>query len=203
MRSFELIRMRYLLVVAILFAAMAASACSDEGGGLLGPPDESDAAKELIEAANKDLLKIRASYKANEGKRQEIKNALESDNEAEVKRIAQEVVELINEGTNDGNNALDKIREAEDMKINNDFKDYLRLKEEALKKQLEAFEQYRQAARTLRDNYDPKNAQNHAKVKQDFEQRSERYRELMEKARDNSSEANDLYKETVRRKNAK
>ena len=203
MRSVYLIKTRYLLAVAILLMSMLLSACSDEGGGLLGPVDETDAAGKIVEEANKELLKIRSLYKANENKRQEIKTALETDNETEVKRIAQEVVELINEGTNNGNTALDKIRDAEDMKINNDFKDYLRLKEEALKKQLEAFEQYRQAARTLRDNYDPKNVQNHAKVKQDFEQRSERYRELMEKARDNSSEANDLYKETVRRKNAK
>lgn len=198
-----LIDKRKMCFVAILLAAIMASACGDSGGGILGPVDETDKAAALVEDANRDLLKIRTSYKANENKRQEIKAALETDNQAEVKRIAQDVVELINNGTNDGNSALDKIRDALDMQINNDFKDYLRLKEEALIKQLEAFEQYRQAARTLRDNYDPKNDQNRGKVKQDFEQRSERYRELMEKARDNSSEANELYKETVRRKAGK
>lgn len=176
-----------------------AASCKSSGGGLLGPVDETAEAAKLIEAANQDLHKIRVLYKANEGKRQELKAALEANNEVEVKRISADVVQLINEGTNDGNSALDKIREAQDMQINSDFAEYLRLKEEAIKKQLEAFEQYRQAARSLRDNYDPKNAQSRETVKTDFEQRSERYRELMEKARDHSSEANELYKESVRR----
>ncbi len=187
---------------ALWFAILAmtfAASCKSSGGGLLGPVDETAEAAKLIEAANQDLHKIRVLYKANEGKRQELKAALEANNEVEVKRISADVVQLINEGTNDGNSALDKIREAQDMQINSDFAEYLRLKEEAIKKQLEAFEQYRQAARSLRDNYDPKNAQSRETVKTDFEQRSERYRELMEKARDHSSEANELYKESVRK----
>ena len=182
-----------------IFAMTFAASCKSSGGGLLGPVDETAEAAKLIQAANQDLHKIRVLYKANEGKRQELKAALEANNEAEVKKISADVVQLINEGTNDGNTALDKIREAQDMQINSDFEEYLRLKEEAIKKQLEAFEQYRQAARSLRDNYDPKNAQSRETVKLDFEQRSERYRELMEKARDHSSEANELYKESVRR----
>ena len=35
------------------------------------------------------------------------------------------------------------------MNVNDDYKEYLRLKEMALAKQVEAFEQYRQAARAL------------------------------------------------------
>lgn len=66
-------------------------------------------------------------------------------------------------------------------------------------KQMEAFEQYRQAARTLRDNYDPKNAQQRDKVKADFTTRSENYQKIMEKARDYSNQANELYKDALRR----
>ena len=68
---------------------------------------------------------------------------------------------------------------------------------------MEAFEQYRQAARTLRDNYDPKNTQQRDKVKADFDQRSENYQKLMEKARDYSNQANELYKDTLRNNNNK
>ncbi|MCV4678050.1 hypothetical protein OFC08_34805, partial [Escherichia coli] len=68
-----------------------------------------------------------------------------------------------------------------------------------LSKQVEAFEQYRQAARSLRDNYDPKNDKLRAKVKEEFEQRSDNYRALMEKARDYSSQANELAREAIRR----
>jgi hypothetical protein len=95
--------------------------------------------------------------------------------------------------------AIDKIQRAQDMNVNADYKEYLRLKESALSKQVEAFEQYRQAARALRDNYDPKNDQLRAKVKTEFEERSDKYRELMEKARDYSSEANELAKDALRK----
>ena len=186
------------ITVAVFVIAAFFFASCKSSGGLLGPLDETAAAGKIVEEANAELKKIRELYDRNEDKRQELKSALETDNEAEVKKISTEVVQLINEGTNLGNTALDKIREAQEMQINDQYKEYLRLKEEALKKQLEAFAQYHQAARILRDNYDPKNAQNRDKVKAEFETRSERYRELMEKARDHSSEANELYKDTVR-----
>lgn len=190
---------RGIAAAVVLCTSIFLAGCkSSSSGGLLGPADETAAAGKIVEDGNAELKKIRELYDRNEDKRQELKAALETDNEAEVKRISTEVVQLINEGTNLGNTALDKIREAQEMQINDQYKEYLRLKEEALKKQLEAFAQYHQAARILRDNYDPKNAQNRDKVKAEFETRSERYRDLMEKARDHSSEANELYKDTVR-----
>lgn len=186
-------------IAAIALAAVLLfSASCKSSGDLLGPADETAEAGKLVEEANVDLKKIRQLYEDNESKRQELKAALETDNEADVKRISTEVVQLINEGTNLGNSAVDKIGQAGDMQINDQYKEYLRLKEDALKKQLEAFAQYHAAARVLRDNYDPKNAQNRDKVKAEFDSRSEKYRELMEKARDHSSEANELYKDTVR-----
>jgi hypothetical protein len=124
---------------------------------------------------------------------------MESDNKEEVKKIADSVVLIINEGFDFGKAAVDKIQQAEDMKINDEYKEYLRLKEAALLKQMEAFEQYRQAARTLRDNYDPKNTQLRDKVKADFDTRSDNYQKLMEKARDYSNQANELYKDTLRK----
>lgn len=194
-RKFSFTTVIFLMAVIIL-----SNSCKSSSSGLLGPVDETAEAAKLVEEANQDLKKIRELYETNEGKRQELKSALETDNEADVKRISTEVVQLINEGTNFGNSAVDKISQAGDMQINDQYKEYLRLKQAALKKQLEAFAQYHAAARVLRDNYDPKNAQNRDKVKAEFDSRSERYRELMEKARDNSSQANELYKETVQQR---
>lgn len=166
---------------------------------ILGPTDETAEAGKMIQEANQDLQKIKVLYKQNEGKREEIKKALESNDAAEVKRITDEVVYIFNDGFDSGRAAVDKIERAQDMSINDDYKEYLRLKEEALKKQMEAFEEYRQAARTLRDNYDPKNVGNREKVKADFTTRSENYRKLMEKARDLSNQANDLAKDALRK----
>ena len=64
---------------------------------------------------------------------------------------------------------------------------------------MNAFEEYRQAARTLRDNYDPKNAAMRDKVKTEFKTRNDNYREKMEKARDKSNQANELAKTAMRK----
>jgi hypothetical protein len=64
---------------------------------------------------------------------------------------------------------------------------------------MEAFENYRQAARSLRDNYDPKNAALRDKVKEEFKTRSENYQKIMESARDYSNRANELAKDVLRR----
>jgi len=191
-----------ILVFLITSAVVCNSGCRSSGGSggfeILSSDETPEAAK-LVQEANAELKKIKVLYDENEDKRQELKNALESDNKEEVKKISDNVVQIINEGFDSGKAAVEKIQQAEDMKINDDYKEYLRLKEAALMKQMEAFEQYRQAARTLRDNYDPKNAQQRDKVKADFTTRSENYQKIMEKARDYSNQANELYKDSLRK----
>jgi hypothetical protein len=152
-----------------------------------------------VNSANQDLTKIKVLYKENEGKREQLKKALEANDAEQVKKISDDVVYLINDGAGFGKSAIDKIAQAQDMNANEDYKEYLRLKEEALKRQLEAFENYRQAARSLRDNYDPKNAQLRDKVKEEFKSRSENYQTIMEKARDFSNQANELAKEALKK----
>lgn len=186
-----------LIIAVFLFSGCITS--GRDGIEIFGPSDETSEAAKIVSEANQDLNRIKILYKENEGKRQELKNALETNNAPEVKRISEDVVQIINEGTNLGTSAVDKIQQAQEMRINDDYREYLRLKEEALKKQLEAFENYRQAARKLRDNYDPKNSQLREKVKAEFDMRSENYRTIMEKARDYSSQANELYKDSLRK----
>ncbi len=166
---------------------------------ILGPVDETEEAGKLVFEANQDLTKIKVLYEKNEGKREELKSAMEKNDAAAAKKIADEVVYLINDGFDFGNVAIKKLQDAQEMNINSEYREYLRLKEEALKLQLDAFENYRQAARTLRDNYDPKNAAMREKVKLEFKSRNDAYREKMEKARDKSNQANELAKEAMRK----
>jgi hypothetical protein len=188
-----------LLFITLAMMIGGCRTSGSSGGFEILSSDETPEAAKLVQEANADLKKIKVLYEENEDKRQQLKNAMESDKKDEVKKVADNVVQIINEGFDFGKSAVEKIQQAEDMKINDDYKEYLRLKESALMKQMEAFEQYRQAARTLRDNYDPKNTQLREKVKADFDQRSDSYQKLMEKARDYSNQANELYKDTVRK----
>lgn len=189
------------LTCAALIAVCLIAGCRSASRGgfeIIGPSDETAEAAQLIVEANEDLKKIKVLYEKNEGKRAEIKNALEADNAEEVRKISDEVVYIINDGFDFGKNAVDKIARAQEMEINDDYREYLRLKEEALRKQMEAFEHYRQAARLLRDNYDPRNTQQRDKVKAEFTSRSENYAKTMEKARELSNHANELAKEAAR-----
>ena len=181
------------------------TACRSEGrsdGPSIFSSDETAEAAQIVASANDDLTKIKVLYKENEGKREEIKKAMEVDDAEKVKKLADDVVYLINDGFDNAKRAIDKIEKAQEMQVNDDYREYLRLKEESLKRELEAFENYRQAARTLRDNYDPKNAAMRDKVKEDFKNRVENYRKLMEEARDYSNRANELAKDALRRQQA-
>lgn len=179
------------------------------GCGLFGPKDETAEAAALVQEANQELQKIKELYDENEGdgekpgKRAQLKQALEANDAEQVRKISDDVVYIIGDGMNYAKSAIEKIQQAQDLNTNDDYKEYLRLKEMALSKQVEAFENYRQAARSLRDNYDPKNEALRAKVKIEFEDRSDKYRELMEKARDYSSQANELRKDAIRRQSQK
>jgi predicted small lipoprotein YifL len=190
---------------SILTALMLLTLAAISGCGLFGPRDETAAAAAIVQEANNDLRKIKEIYDENEGdvdkpgKRAQLKKALEENNAEQVRKISDDVVYIINDGMDHAKSAIEKIQRAQDMNVNEDYKEYLRLKEMALSKQVEAFEQYRQAARALRDNYDPKNEALRARVKTEFDDRSEKYREQMEKARDYSSQANELAKDAIRR----
>lgn len=182
-----------------------ASACRRSGGGIdiLGPPDETDEAVKLVASANEDLTRIKVLYDANEGKREELKKAMAANDAAATKKIADDVVYLINDGAADGNSAVEKIQKAQELQINDDYREYLRLKEESLKRQLAAFENYRMAAKMLRDSFDPKNTAAREKVKEEFKTRSDNYRKTMEEARDYSNRANELAKDALRRQQQK
>ena len=191
-------------ITAIGFAAVLIFGCKSSGG-VFGPVDETAEAAKLVAEANIELTKIKVLYRENEGdvekegKRFQLSKAMEAKDKEQVRKVTTEIIQLIDEGTDNGQTAVDKIQQARDMQINPDYQEYLRLKEEALKKQLEAFSKYRQAAQALRDNYDPENSEQREKVTAVFEERSESYREIMEKARAHSSEANELYKNVMRR----
>jgi hypothetical protein len=178
---------------------------SGESGGLFGIGDETREAKKLVEEANEELNKIKILYHENEGddekegKRKQLLKALNENDPERVKKISDDIVKLISDGTDFANAAIEKLQQAQGLNTGAEYKEYLRYKELALTKQVEAFDEYRQAAKALRDNYDPNNEQLREKVKVEFEQRQDKHQELMEKARDLSSLANEHAKDALRR----
>ena len=188
-------------VFAFVFSAFACKKTGrSEGIGILEQSDETADAAQMVAEANKDLTKIKTLYQESDNKLEELKKAMKDNNKEQVRKISNEVINLINEGSGLGKDAIEKINKAQEMKINEEYSEYLSLKVDSLTKQLEAFANYHKAAISLRENYDPKNKLSREKINEEFKNYSENYRIIMEKARDYSKQANKLAKEAQKAK---
>ncbi|MEZ5428683.1 MAG: hypothetical protein R2747_20725 [Pyrinomonadaceae bacterium] len=186
-----------LKILLLIFVAAGFSCTSDEGPSLLGFSDETGKAVELIKSANEDLKEIKKLYKANESGVEDIKLAMKEQNVDEVKKIANAGVDAINKGMALGKTAVEKLNRAERMKINKNFKDYIDLKEKSLRKLMEAFEIRRQLAVTLRNGYDPEDDKQRELITNEFKEQDDKFKEIMDEAREASRKANDLAKEAT------
>jgi len=190
-------------ICAILCISGFSTACKKEGqaetSDFLNFSDETTAAAQLVAEANEDLNKIKVLYKKNEDKREELVAAMKGSDSEKVRKIADDLVYLINDGMALGESAIEKIEKAQAMNINPDFNEYLRLKSESLRKQMDAFENYRQAARFLRDGYNPKDDKQRENVKAEFTKRDENFHKTMEVARDYSKQASELAKQSLKK----
>lgn len=183
----------------IFFSIACQKSGSSESSGLdvFGLTDQTAEAGAIIQDANEDLKKIRKMYKENQSKINELKMAMNDRKIDEVKKIADDLVYIINDGFVLGESAVAKIEKAEEMNTNEKYKEYLQLKKASLKKQLDAFEFRRQAAQLLRDAFGNKDKLEIEKAKAGFKDKEENFQKYMEIARELSGEANQLAKETL------
>ena len=196
--------LNFLCASVSLWLILSLTACpsskpTQSGGGILSFDETADAG-ETVREANNILREIKQRFKDNEPKLEELQNALKEKNSDKVRAVSEELITQINIGTEAGKEAINKIRIAQDKNINEDYKEYLALKTRALEKYIEAFEERRQAAILLRDGYDPKNAAKRDQVVAAFKEREEKFKEIMEDARKSSEEANELAKESLKRR---
>ncbi len=196
-------RYKILLIIStFLLGFILLSSCrkgNSESSDLLSFTDDTTAAAQLVAEANEDLNKIKIKYKENEAKREELKEAMKNNDSEKVKSISDDLVYLINDGMALGEKAIEKISKAQEMSINPDFKEYLNLKELSLQKQMEAFENYRQAARFLRESYNPKDEKQRETVKTEFAKRDDNFHKIMDEAKEYSNKANVLAKESAKK----
>ena len=187
------------LAFSLTFAACAKKNTPSQTGGIFTLDETADAGNTVREA-NDQLKQIKQRFKDNEPRLQELQTALKEKNSEKVRSISDQLVTEINAGTEVGEDAINKLRTAQEKNINEDYKQYLSLKIMALEKYVEAFEERRKAAILLRDGYNPKNAAVRDQVIGAFKEREEKFKEIMEEARQSSEEANQLAKESLNRK---
>jgi hypothetical protein len=193
------IKILLLLSFSLLFSACPKTNNSSQTGGILSF-DETEAAGNEVKEANDQLKLIKQRFKDNENRLDELQAAMKGKNPEKVREIADELVTQINAGTEVGEDAINKLRVAQEKNINEDYKEYLGLKIQALERYVEAFEERRQAAILLRDGYDPKNAAKREQVIAAFKEREDKFKEIVQSARELSEEANRLARESLNRK---
>lgn len=194
------------LLIIFLAVSLAAFACrksessaTEPTGGIdiLGLSDQTTEAVELINGANAQLRKIKTIYRENNGQVDELKEAMKANDIGTVKKIADGLVIQINDGMNLGEDAISKIERAQEMQINEKFKEYLRLKEQALRKQHDGFRFRFEAAKFLRDKFGGKDKAEIEAAKEQLKEQDDNFQKYMLAARDLSQEANKLYKESL------
>lgn len=191
---------RLILFCTILLSLFACKTVeTTEENDILDFSDDTTKAANLVAEANEDLNKIKIMYKRNESQLEELQAALKGNDTAKIKQIADNLVYVINDGANLGQSALEKIEKAEAMNVGVDFKDYLDLKSQSLRKQLEAFEHRRQAAILLRDSSGTNDPAAVKKAQEAFKSQEEIAKKIIAEAHEISKKANELAKESSKR----
>lgn len=190
----------------ILFGALFCFSCqkaenSPDNPSIFSFSDDTETAVQLVQDANDELKRIKILYNENEGKIDELKDALGKKDIEKVKEISNNLVYVINDGFVFADSAKDKLEKAQEMNINETFKEYLSLKEESLGKQIEAFKFRHEAARLLRESVGASDKLEIDQARALFKGKEENFQKTMEEARRISQQADDLAKETMRRKN--
>ena len=186
------------LVSTILILAAFALACggSDSGdsssGGIFSFGDETGEANQLAAKANENLIKIGKIHKANARKLDDLQDAMRERDTARTQQILEELINAIEEGLSLGELAYTRVSEAAAKKTNEIFSEYLRLKKEALRKQIDAYEFRLKVARDLRDKFGSNKPEEIERAKSDFAVNQENFQKLWDAAEDLNERANRL-----------
>ncbi len=187
-----------LLKIYLLLSLIFTFACKKgDDSPIFDLTDDTDKAVQLIDSANADLKEIKKLYKANENRVEDLKIAMGNKKVEEAKKIANDAVYAINDGMSLGEKAVAKIEEARNLDINDDFKEYLDLKETSIRKFMEAFGFRREIALALRNGYDPENLKQREIVLTEFKEKEQKFKQLEEEAQNLSRKANKLAKQAA------
>lgn len=173
--------------VALLLLVAVVLACNFK--------NDLDQANKLVSEANDELKKVKKIQDDSETKIKELKNALDAKNVDGVKGALGDLIKMIDDGLGYGRTAADKVEEASKLKVDDVFKKYLDLKAQSFRTQIEAFEARKKAAKIFQEAYGSNDQTKINKAKEDFNKENDKYKRLLDEARDRSDEADKLQRE--------
>ncbi len=173
--------------LALLLLASFALGCSALTN--LGKSGFEDANK-LVQSAKDDLEEIDKIDQEADEKQDELAKAEKDKNVDEVKRIIGELIKDIDRGLERGNSAADKIEKASKATADEKYKEYLALKAQAFRKEIEAWQAMREAAVIARDNYTAAGLP--ADKRTEYVNKVNEFKKLRQDARDLHKKASDI-----------
>jgi hypothetical protein len=178
--------------IALAVLAFFALAC----GALknLGSNSQAEANK-LVSDANNELKEVDKIADDNEAKMDDLDKADKDGDAKKVKSLLEDLMKAIDDGLKHGQTAADKLDQASKMKVDDKYKEYLSLKSQSLRKQIEAFKERKEAAKIMHDNYDNTDKTAMQKAKDDFKKKNSNFKKLLGEAKDLSRKADDIARE--------
>lgn len=136
--------------IALTLLAAVTLACASLKNLGKSPTEE---ASRLVSQAKDELDEIDRIEEDAAQKRSDLNKAMNDKNVDESKRIIGELVKDIDKGLEKGKTAADKVEQASKLDVDGPCKEYLSLKSQAFRKEVEAWQSMRDAAIIARDNY--------------------------------------------------
>lgn len=172
--------------LALIVLAAVTLACASLKNMGKNPLDE---ANKLVDSAKDDLDEINKISDEADEKQNELNKADRDKNVSEVKRILGELIEDIDKGTKLGESAADKVDRASKLDVDSTYKQYLSLKAQAFRKEIDAFKALKEAAIIARDNY---TAEGLGEKRTDYTNKVNEYKRLKAEAKDLHKKASDV-----------
>ncbi len=178
-----------LALMLIASFALACSALKEVGTNSV------DEANKLVKSAKDDLREVDRISDDSDDNVSALNRAENDKNADEVKRVLGELINSIDKGIERGESAADKIEKASKLSgLNDKYKEYLSLKAQAFRKQIDAFKSLREAAVIERDNFG-RGGEEEDKAKKDFREKYDNYKKLIAEAKKIHRQADDIARE--------
>ena len=149
-----------------------------------------DEANKLVDSAKSDLDEINKISDEADEKQTQLNKADRDRNVDEVKKILGELIEDIDKGTKLGESAADKIERASKTGVDATYKEYLSLKAQAFRKEIDAFKALKEAAIIARDSYTSQGLP--ADKRTEYTNKVNEYKKLKADAKDLHKKASDV-----------
>jgi hypothetical protein len=171
------------LVVAASFA-LGCSALKNLG------KNSFDDANKLVQSAKDDLNEIDKINEEADEKQDDLNRAEKDKNVDEVKRILGDLIGDIDKGLERGESAADKIERASKATDDAKYKEYLSLKAQAFRKEIDAFKSLREAAVIARDSYTANGLPEDKR--KEYRSKVDAYKKMRNEAKDFHRKADDI-----------